>query len=88
MGRRDSLVLVASPPRDGVSGCCDIYHHKFHHNEIKQNKNQNNNVNGSGTSREGASSGRCSVDEQHRPGCNQATDRMKWMEETNIAGME
>ena len=50
--------------------------------------NENNDVNGTGTSCEGASSGRCSVGEQRRPGRNQATARMKWTKEINIVVME
>ena len=55
---------------------------------MNQNRNVNNDVNGSGTASEGASSGRCSVDEQRRPGRNQATARMKWTKEMNIVVME
>ena len=51
-------------------------------------RNENNDVNGTGTSCEGASSGRCSVGEQRRPGRNQATARMKWTKEMNIVVME
>ncbi|XP_063604453.1 uncharacterized protein LOC134779729 [Penaeus indicus] len=55
---------------------------------MNQNRNVDNDVNGTGTSGEGASSGRCSVDEQRRPGRNQATARMKWTKEMNIVVME
>ncbi len=55
---------------------------------MNQNRNVNNDVNGTGTSSEGASSGRCSVEEQRRPGRNQATARMKWTKEMNIVVME
>ena len=55
---------------------------------MNRNRNVNNDVNGTGTSSEGASSGRCSVDEQRRPGRNQATARMKWTKEMNIVVME
>ena len=51
-------------------------------------RNENNDVNGTGTSCEGASSGRCSVGEQRRPGRNQETARMKWTKEMNIVVME
>ena len=55
---------------------------------MNQNRNVNNDVHGTGTASEGASSGRCSVDEQRRPGRNQATARMKWTKEMNIVVME
>ena len=51
-------------------------------------RNEDNDVNGTGTSCEGASSGRWSVGEQRRPGRNQATARMKWTKEMNIVVME
>ena len=51
-------------------------------------RNEKNDVNGTGTSCEGASSGRCSVGEQRRTGRNQVTARMKWTKEMNIAVME
>ena len=45
-------------------------------------------MNGTGTSCESPSSGRCSVGEQRRPGRNQATARMKWTKEMNIVVMQ
>ena len=50
-------------------------------------KNENNDLNGTATSCKGASSGRCSVGEQRRPSCNQATTRMKLTKEMNIIVM-
>ncbi|XP_063595811.1 uncharacterized protein LOC134772703 [Penaeus indicus] len=55
---------------------------------MNQNRNVDNDVNGTGTSGEGASSGRCPVDEQRRPGRNQETAKMKWTKEMNIVVME
>ena len=55
---------------------------------MNQNRNEDNDVNGTGTSSEGTSSGRCSVDEQRRPGRYQATAKMKWTKEMNIVVME
>jgi len=44
----------------------------------------NNNVNGTGINNdEGASFGRCLVDEQRRPGRHQATARQKWCNTVN-----
>ena len=92
MGRGDSLVLVDSPPRDGVSIKTSVVATTITTNlitsENEPNRNANNDVKGTGTSSEGASSGRCSVDEQRRPGRNQATARMKWTKEMNIVVME
>ena len=54
-------------------------------------RNLDNDVNGAGSVSEGLSSGRCSVEQQHRPGRNHATaviTRMKWTKEVNVAVME
>ena len=92
MGRGGSLVLVDSPPRDGVSIKTPVVVTPITTNLIvsamNQNRNINNDVNGTGNSSEGTSSGRCSVDEQRRPGRNQATARIKWTKEMNIVVME
>ena len=53
-----------------------------------ENTERNNDVNGTGTLREGVSSGRCPVDEQRRPDCHHTTARMSWNREVNIAVME
>jgi len=53
-----------------------------------ENTERNNDVNGTGTLREGVSSGRCPVDEQRRPDRHHATARMSWTREVNIAVME
>ena len=48
-------------------------------------------MNGAGSVSEGLSSGRCSVEQQHRPGRYRATaviTRMKWTKELNVAVME
>ena len=55
---------------------------------MNQNRNQNNDANDIGTSNEGGWSGKCSVDEQRRPGHIQATARMKWTKKMNIIVME
>ena len=51
-------------------------------------ENSNNDVNGTGTLCEGSPSGRCYVDEQHRPGRHPATARLKWTKEINKLVME
>ena len=53
-----------------------------------QNIEIDNDVNGTGTSCEGVSSGRCPVDEQRRPDRHHATARKSWNREVNIAVME
>ena len=53
-----------------------------------ENTERHNGVNGTGTLCEGVSSGRCLVDEQHRPDCYHATARTSWNREANIAVME
>ena len=45
-------------------------------------------MNGTGTSCEGVSSGRCSVNEQCRPDRHHATARKSWNREANVAVME
>ena len=48
-------------------------------------------MNGAGSVSEGLSSGRCSVEQQYRPGRNHPNaviTRMKWIEEVNVAIME
>ena len=47
-----------------------------------------NAVNGTGTLREGVSSGRCSVDEQRKPDRYHVTARKSWNREVNVAVME
>ena len=42
-----------------------------------------NGMNGTGAFGEGASSGRCPVDEQGRPGHHPATARMMWNKDVN-----
>ena len=57
----------------------------------RKNRDLENGVNGAGSVSEGLSSGRCSVEQQHRPGRNHATaviTRMKWTKEVNVAVME
>ena len=56
--------------------------------DINQNKCSDNDVNGAGASSEGASSGRCPVGEQHRPGRQHATARVKWSKEVNKVVIE
>ena len=53
-----------------------------------QNNQKNNDVNGTGTSCEGPSSGRSSSGEQRGPGRNQATARRGWSKDLNVAIME
>ena len=81
MGREDSLALDGNLPRDGASIKIPVVVTPITTNlimsENEPNRNENNNVNGIGTSSEDASSGRCSVGEQCRPGRNQSTARMK-----------
>ena len=47
-----------------------------------------NGVNGTGAFSEGASSGRCPVGEQRRPGRHPATARMMWSKDVNKVVME
>ena len=49
---------------------------------------ENNGMNGTGTSCEGPSPGRCSPAQQRRPGRHLATARMKWNKEVNMVVME
>ncbi|XP_044170403.1 uncharacterized protein LOC122954426 [Acropora millepora] len=51
-------------------------------------KNGDNGVNGTGAFSEGASSGRCPVGEQRRPGRHPATARMMWSKDVNKVVME
>ena len=51
---------------------------------MPNDNSSNNNVNGTGINNdEGASFGRCPVDEQRRPGRHQATARQKWSKTIN-----
>ena len=52
------------------------------------NRLLHNGVNGTGAFCEGASSGRCPVGEQRRPGRNPATPRMMWSKGVNKVAME
>ena len=57
----------------------------------RKHRNLDNDVNGAGSVSEGLSSGRRSVEQQHRPGRNHATaviTRMKWTKEVNVTVME
>ena len=44
---------------------------------------ENNGVNGTGSTRESSSSGRCSSEQQRGPGRKPATARLKWNKEVN-----
>ena len=57
----------------------------------KNHRNLDNDVNVAGSVSEGLWSGRCSVEQQHRPGRNHVTaviTRMKWTKEVNVIVME
>ena len=57
----------------------------------RKHRNLDNDVNGTGSVSEGLSSGRCSVEQQHRPIRNHFTPvitRMKRTKKVNVAAME
>ena len=57
----------------------------------RKHRNKDNDVNGTGSVSEGLSTGRCSVEQQHRPSRNHAAaviTRMKCTKDLNVAVME
>ena len=77
MGGRDSLALAGNPPSDGVTIKILVGENLTTHtssNERMSNTELNpNDVNDTGAFSEGVASGRCPVDQQHRPGRHPAT---------------
>ena len=96
MGRGDSLALVGSLPRDGVSIKILVVvapHHHYPHMSVMESTDlPNNGVNGTGSQCEGPSPGRCPMEEQRGPGRHPATaqriQRRKWCQYDNRVVME
>ena len=96
MGRRDSLALVGSPPRDGVSINIPVVvapHHHYPQMSVMTTIDlPNNAVNETRSQCEGLSPGRCPMEEQRGPGRHPATapriQRRKWCQYDNRVVME
>ena len=77
MGGRDSLALAGNPPSDGVTIKILVGENLTTHtssNERMLNTEFNpNDINHTGAFSEGVTSGRCPVDQQHRPSHHPAT---------------
>ena len=84
--------MVDSPSRAGASikstGRGGTLKSLTSMSDINQNKCSDNDLNGAGAYSEGASSGRSPVVEQHRPGRQYATARVKWSKEVNKVVIE
>ena len=77
MGGRDSLALAGNPPSDGVMikilVGVNLTTHTSSNERMSNTEFNPNNVNDTGAFSEGVSSGRCPVDQQHRPSHHAAT---------------
>ena len=92
MGRGDSLALAGNPPKDGVSIKIQVVVAPKNHyplwSEMSFSNYESNGVNEIGTMSEDLSPGRCPTVRQGGPGRYQATAKMKWSKELNVAVME
>ena len=90
-GQGDSLALVGNPPSDGVTiktlvgSNCKLQLIFYMMQKMSSTENENNGVNGTGSSSgEGVSLGRSSTVEQRGPGRQQATAQRKWTTQDNV----
>ena len=92
MGGRDSLALAGNPPSDGVMIKIlvgeNLTTHTSSDERMSNTEFNPDDINDTGAFSKGVTSGRCPVDQQHRPGHHLATaeqlqKRLGWSKEDN-----